>query len=159
MHTMKFSASAALASAMLLCATAAFSQTQAQGNVTQELQAFCRTYDNTWTQKGPGAVAPLFAEDAIIIPPTGAVVHGGAAITKIWGEIWKEPATHKCTVEAAHAEGNGAWAFGEVTITGTPSSHVRWGAFDVKQNGAWKIQLLVVTNIETQAPAAGSTTK
>ncbi len=154
---MKFSAPAVLASAVLLCSPAAFSQTQ--GDMTQEIQAFCRTYDATWTQKGAAAVGPLFVENAIVVPPNGAVVKGRATITKVFGNIYKEPTTHKCTVDTAHAEGNGAWAIGEVTITGKPSSHVRWGAFDVKQDGEWKIQMLVVTNIQEPAPAAGSTTK
>ncbi len=156
---MKFSASAALVPAMLLCTTAAFSQTQGRGDMTQEIQAFCRTYDDTWTHKGAAAVGPLFSENAIFVPPNGAVVKGRAAITKVFGDIYKEPTTHKCTVEAAHAEGDGAWAMGEVTVTGKPSSHVRWGGFVVKQNGEWRVQLLVVTNIEAQTPAAGSTAK
>lgn len=156
---MRHVASAALATAILFCATGAFSETQDGGNAIQEIQAFCRTYDNTWTQKGAAAVGPLFARDAIFVSPNGAVVKGREAITKLFGDIYKEPATHKCIVETAQTEGDGTWAIGEVTITGKPSAHVRWGAFYLEHNGERKIQMLVTTSLAEQAPAANTVTK
>jgi hypothetical protein len=78
----------------------------------------------------------------------GAVVKGNETIVKMWGDIYKEPTTHKCTVGGARAEGDGVWAYGEVTITGNPGGHVRWTAFDIKQNGQWKVQMLHVSPIK-----------
>jgi hypothetical protein len=51
-------------------------------------------------------------------------------------------------VQGARAEGDGAWAYGEVTITGNPAGHVRWAGFEVKENGQWKVQMLHVTVIQ-----------
>jgi len=101
-----------------------------------------------WNTKGPIVVAnTLFADDAVFGPPNGALVKGKEALAKVWGDIFKQPTTHKCTVDEARSAGAGAWAYGEVTITGNPANHVRWAAFDIRQNGEWKVQLLQVTDI------------
>ena len=78
--------------------------------------------------------------------PTGRA-KGKQAIVKVWGDIYKEPTMHKCTVNGARAEGDGAWAYGEVTITGNPAGHISWAGFEIKQSGQWKVQLLHVAAV------------
>jgi uncharacterized protein (TIGR02246 family) len=118
-------------------------------DVTKEIQDFCKQLDNTWNTKGPLAVAnTIFADDVVFMPPNGGVIKGNAAVAKVWSDVYKEPTVHTCTVQDARAEGDGAWAYGEVTITGNPAAHVRWAAFDVKRNGQWKVQMLHVTAIQ-----------
>jgi uncharacterized protein (TIGR02246 family) len=120
-------------------------------DVTKEIQAFCQQYDNTWNTKGAVAVAnTFFTDDVVFMPPNGAVVNGKATLAKIWGDVYKEPSVHKCTVTGAHAEGDGAWAYGEVLITdpsGKPTGHVSWAGFETKQSGQWKVQMLHTTII------------
>lgn len=138
-----------LASAMVLLSGSAFGQTKNGSDMTAEIQSFCNQYDDTWNNKGPGVVADtLLAKNIIFLPSTGAVVIGSANVHKIWGDTYHEPTTHKCIVQGASAEGDGAWAYGEVTITGNPAGHVRWSGFSAKQNGQWKVQLLHVTPIK-----------
>jgi ketosteroid isomerase-like protein len=138
-----------LASAILLCGTTAFGQSKNGADMTKEIQDFCQQHDNTWNTKGAVTVAKtFFAEDVVFVPPDGAVVKGNEALAKVWGDIYKEPTVIKCTVGGAHAEGDGAWAYGEVTITGNPAGHLRWTAFDIKQNDQWKVQMLHVTPIK-----------
>ena len=116
--------------------------------MTKEIQEFCRQIDNIWNTKGPVVVAnSLFAYDAVFGPPNRALVKGKEALAMAWGDIFKQPTTHKCTVDEARSAGAGAWAYGEVTIIGNPANHVRWAAFDIRQNGQWKVQLLQVTPI------------
>lgn len=137
--------------AILLCSATGFSQTKNGADITKDIQNFCQQFDNTWNTKGPATTANTFmADDAIFVPPNGAVLKGRAAIAKDWGDVFKEPTVHKCTVDGARAEGDGAWADGEVTITGNPATHVRWAAFDLKQDGQWKIRFLQVTAIKAK---------
>ena len=135
--------------AILLCSATALGQTKDGADLVKEIQNFCQQVDNTWNTKGPVAVAnTLFAEDVVFVPPDGALVKGNETVAKMWGDIYKEPTTHTCKVAGASANGDGAWAYGEVTITGKPAGHVRWTAFDIKQNGQWKVQMLHVTPIK-----------
>jgi len=146
---MTFAVSSFVSATILLGSVAAFAQTKDEADITKEIQRFCQQYDNTWNTKGAATVAnTLLAKDVVFVPPTGAVVKGAETVAKIWGDMYKEPTVHKCTVEGARAEGNGAWAYGEVTITGNPSGHVRWTGFEVKRNGHWQVQLLHVTPIK-----------
>ena len=120
-------------------------------DMTNEMQKFCDLYDTTWNTKGPVAVAnTFFADDVVFIPPNGAVIKGKETVAKIWGDIYKEPTVHKCTVQESHAEGDGAWSYGETTVTGKPAAHVRWAGFEIKQDGQWKIKLLGVNAIQEQ---------
>ena len=146
---MKTTMSVLASAAVLLCSPTAFSQTKNGTDVTKEIQDFCQQYDNTWNTKGPVAVAnTLLAEDVVFIPPNGAVVKGNETVAKVWGDIYKEPTVHRCAVGEARAEGEGAWAYGEVTITGNPAGHVRWAGFEIKHDGQWKVKLLHVTAIQ-----------
>jgi ketosteroid isomerase-like protein len=146
---MKSSAKFVASAAVLLYAATAFGQTRNGTDLTKEIQDFCNQYDNTWNTKGAVTVAnTFFTDDVVFMPPNGVVIKGKETVAKVWADVYKEPTVHKCTVQGAHAEGEGAWAYGEVTITGNPAGHVRWAGFEVKQNGQWKVQLLHVTVIQ-----------
>jgi ketosteroid isomerase-like protein len=120
-------------------------------DITSEMQTFCNLYDTTWNTKGPVAVAnTLLADDVVFLPPNGVVVISKESVAKIWGDIYKEPTVHKCTVQESHAEGDGAWSYGEVTIAGNPAGHVRWVGFQIKEDGQWKVKMLGVTAIQEQ---------
>jgi ketosteroid isomerase-like protein len=146
---MKATPSVLALAAVFLCSATAFGQAPNGADMTKEIQDFCRQYDNTWNTKGPVTVAnTLLASDVVLVPPNGAVLKGNETVAKVWGDIYKEPTVHKCTVDGARTEGDGAWAYGEVTITGNPAGHLRWAGFETKQNGEWKVQLLHVTAIQ-----------
>jgi ketosteroid isomerase-like protein len=119
------------------------------GDITKEMQTFCNLYDTTWNTKGPVTVAnTFFADDVVFIPPNGAVIKGKESVAKIWGDVYKEPTVHKCTVQASNAEGDGAWSYGESIVTGNPAAHVRWAGFEIKQDGHWKVKMLSVNAIQ-----------
>ncbi len=136
---------------LLIGAAAAHAQSD---DMTKSLQDFCRTFDTTWNTKGAPAVGQFFKEDAILIPPDGAVVKGRAAITDLFRKIYSHgQTTHRCTVESATASGDGAWGYGEVTVTGNPASHARWAAYDIHYDGEWRVQMLSVIPIHQAMPA------
>lgn len=139
----------------LVIAVALFGVDQARAadgaDITNEMQKWCNLYDTTWNTKGPVTVAnTLLADDVVFIPPNGAVIKGNQSVAKIWGDVYKEPTVHKCTVQASHAEGDGAWSYGETTVTGNPAGHVRWAGFEIKQDGQWKVKMLSVNVIQEQ---------
>ena len=143
---MKTAMSLHVSATVLVCSTTAFGQIKNGTEITKEIQDFCQQYDNTWNTKGAVAVAnTFFADDVVFTAPNGAVVNGKATLAKIWGEVYKDPSAHKCTVTGAHAQGDGAWAYGEVLISdtsGKPTGHVSWAGFETKQSGQWKVQML-----------------
>ena len=117
--------------------------------ITAEIQKWCNLYDTTWNTKGPVAVANTFSLTMLFsVLPNGAVIRGKESVAKIWSDFYKEPTVHKCTVQESHAEGDGAWSFGETTVTGNPAGHVRWVNFVVKQDGQWKVKMLGVNAIQ-----------
>jgi ketosteroid isomerase-like protein len=138
---------------VLVVGIALFGANQARAangtDITNEMQKFCNNYDTRWNTKGPATVAnTMYAEDVVFIPPNGAVIKGKETIAKIWGDIYEEPTVHKCTVLESHAEGDGAWSYGESTITGNPAGHVRWAGFYIQQDGQWKVKMLSVNAIQ-----------
>jgi ketosteroid isomerase-like protein len=135
---------------VLLIATA-----QAQpGDMTKSLQSFCDTFDSTWNNKGAAAVGQYFKQDAILIPPTGAIVKGRTAIADLFRRIYSHgQTTHRCLVQSATTSGDGVWGYGEATVTGTPASHARWAAYDLYHDGKWRVQMLAVIPIQQTTPA------
>ena len=52
-------------------------------DITNEIQKWCNLYDTTRSTKGPVAVAnTFFADDAVFIPPNGAVIKGQTSSQK-----------------------------------------------------------------------------
>jgi len=70
----------------LLAALAALplpARTDAAGDST-DAEAFVEQYLETFNAADPVALAGLYAEDAVVLPPSGGSVRGRAAIQKFW---------------------------------------------------------------------------
>jgi ketosteroid isomerase-like protein len=137
--------------AVALCAAPALSQTP-DASTKQLMVDWCKTYDATWNEKGPAADAPMFADNAIFTLGNGVVLRGRDAIQKVFSGI-KPPTNHTCVIEEAHPMGTDAlYTVGEVTVTGTMPSHIRFSKVVVKEGGGWKIQMLGATPILPPPP-------
>jgi ketosteroid isomerase-like protein len=116
--------------------------------ILDEMQAFSHAYDSTWHQQGAAETAKYLAKDVVLITGSGAIVRGRENVSRLLADHYPLGATpHTSTVQGAHQTADGAWAYGETTISGSPASHARWAEYVVKQGDQWSIQLAAVTSI------------
>jgi ketosteroid isomerase-like protein len=116
--------------------------------ILDEMQTFSRTYDSTWNEQGAAETAKYLATDVVLITASGAVIRGRDNVARLLADHYpKGASTHTSTVQGAHQTEDGAWAYGETTVSGNPASHARWAEYVVKNSDQWSIQLAAVTNI------------
>jgi uncharacterized protein (TIGR02246 family) len=128
-----------------------------------EFDALWMKEEEAFNKNDAGAVAALFAEDAVLVTPDGWFF-GRQAIEKRYADTFQQwPITtfsgQHCRLNAID---NAAWSVGEYwstlqSQTGPMFVRAYWSAIYVREGDAWKIRMLTVS--EHPRPASPAETQ
>jgi uncharacterized protein (TIGR02246 family) len=108
-----------LAVSLVILATSATAQqasTASQPDVRQEVEAFVGRYLDAYNKKDAAAVASLYAENGILVPP-GPMVTGKPNIEKAWRAVFDAGRTGlRYETREVHPEGDVVWSIGQFTV-------------------------------------------
>ncbi len=123
-----------------LCSIQALAQTA--GPIDPAILAANQTFMQAYGQ-GATAMGDLYASDAQLFPPNGAVINGNAAITPVWKSAF-DSGVKKVTLETTETEkaGDRIIETGRYTLAGADGKPMDTGKYIVvwkKENGTWKL--------------------
>jgi uncharacterized protein (TIGR02246 family) len=92
------------------------------GTVRQEIEQHNRDMSAAFNRGDAAAVAALYAEDAKVLPPGGAMVTGRQAIRQFWQGV-RDMGVHEVTLrtEEVATSGDLAYEIGTATLTMQPA--------------------------------------
>jgi uncharacterized protein (TIGR02246 family) len=139
-----------------------------QQDVYQQIVEWDKKYDQAFNKHDATAIAALFSQNAVILPP-GPMLSGTQAIEKAYQDAFKNTnfnSDHLGKIVQVQALGtDAAWVVGEwsVSAQGTNNArqnlHGNWGAVAERENGQWTVRMATWNMIEPPpAEATGSTT-
>ncbi len=107
-------------------------------------------YDQFYGAKNIDGMTKVYAPDAILLSPSGAVVKGTEALRTYYQKRFASGAKdHASTISEVHVQGNGGYAIGHFAVTvPTPNGGERREqgnlgvVYQLKDDG-WHIQMLV----------------
>lgn len=113
-------------------------------DVKAEITAGGQAWQAAWNAGDAAAIAALYAEDAVVMPPGSDAVRGRAAIEAFWQADIDASKGMTSTIETkeVHAHGNMAVEVGSYMSTGADGSHADHGKFIaiwMKTDSGWKI--------------------
>jgi uncharacterized protein (TIGR02246 family) len=128
-----------LCTALLLFPAAVLAQ-DAKAGVTAGSQA----WEAGWNAGDAAAIAALYAEDAVIMPPGSEMVKGREAIQAFWQAAIEAAPGETSTLETleVHSHGDMAVEIGTYANTGPGGEHVDHGKYVavwMKIDGSWKL--------------------
>jgi uncharacterized protein (TIGR02246 family) len=85
-------------------------------NVQQAVEAFVTKFQDTYNKKDAAALAALYMDDAILVPP-GPIATGKPSIQKTWQAVLDAGRTGlKYTVKDVRAQGDLVWSVGQFSV-------------------------------------------
>ena len=108
--------------------------TTAQEGAAPDIEVRTQQYTEALASGDSAALAAMFTDDAIMMPPNAAALVGKQAIQDMWTGNF-ELVTYKATIEALETEAAGAWFYsrGTYTLAVTPKA----GGEAVEDTGKW----------------------
>ena len=97
-----------------------------------------------WDAGDGTAIAALYTDDGMVLPPNAEAVEGGEAIAAYWQAFIDSVAGSAVTLETieVHEGDGGAIQVGAFSVTGADGSHIDHGKYIVHWklvDGAWKM--------------------
>jgi uncharacterized protein (TIGR02246 family) len=127
-----------LALAILALPAAALAQHDDHGDA--EVAKVTAKWQSAYNAGDGAAVAALYTDDAVLMPPNSPPVTGGQAIEAFWSEAVGQGATTELTSKEVYAMGDMAVEVGMYSGTNADGSHQDHGHFTViykKVDGKW----------------------
>ena len=119
---------------MAACQPATEPETTAQQPAAPDMEARIQEYTAALASGDAAALAAMFADDAIMMPPNAKALAGKQAIQDMWAANF-EKATYKATIAAAESEVAGGWMYGRGTYTTTVTPKA--GGEAIEDTGKW----------------------
>lgn len=124
----------------------------------QQFEAAAEQFDAAFNKHDGAAVAGLFANDAVLVPP-GPTASGKPAIQGAFQAAFTNgnSSNHKTITDQIQAIGPAVWAIGSWSENHQGSDgrseqqNGNWAAVSVEEGGAWKLQMLT-WNVIQAAP-------
>ena len=94
-----------------------------EAELLQAATALGRQYDANYADKNAGAMAALYAEDGVLISPSGPIVRGREALRTYYTSRFASGARrHAIKVVEVHVQGNGGYGLAQFSVT-VPSAN------------------------------------
>lgn len=119
---------------MVACQTVNAPETTAEMPAAPDIEAHIQQYTEALASGDSAALAAMFTDDAIMMPPNRKALVGKQPIQAIWTTNFSQ-ATYKTTIEATETEAAGAWFYsrGTYALTATPKA----GGEPIEDIGKW----------------------
>lgn len=128
--------------AMVLLLMPAAAQAQHEDHAKAALKEMTPRFQAAFNAGDGAAVAALYAEDAVVLPPNSAPIDGREAIETFWSAALESGMTAELTVKNIYGMGDNAAEVGMFVITGADGSHLDHGHYTLvykKIDGEWFI--------------------
>lgn len=119
-------------------------------SLMQAATELAKQYDAYYGAKNPDGMTKVYAADAILISPSGAVVRGTEGLKPYYVKRFASGAKdHATTITEVHVQGNGGYGIGHfaVTVPGPDGKDLREqgniATVYQKEADGWHIKLLV----------------
>lgn len=130
----------------------------------QAIRDLVRRWDAAIAAKDLDAVAGMYMEDAVLMPPNAPLVRGRAAIRSGWSDMFQTPgfslSVTPTTVDVAAsgdmAEEVGTWRFSGETPQGPMSDEGKYVVVWKKVDGEWKVSSDIFNSDKPAAPPASA---
>jgi len=126
-----------------------------------------KPYEDAFNQNDAGAVAALYTEDAVLLPPETDPVYGREAIEKYFADLFTQYHASNCVIRPDQYSphiigtgGNGLWSSGNWSATFKAKTgdsiqlKSKWSSIYVREGNAWKIQMDIWNITPEPAPPA-----
>ena len=129
-----------LCAAVLAMPAAAFGQDESAEAAIAEIT---EAWDAGWNAGDGAAIAALYTEDAMLMPPGGDAVSGGEAIAAFWQGAVESGSQSQLTMGTVEEFGdtaievNGSWV--STAADGTHLDHGKYTVVWKKVDGTWKL--------------------
>jgi len=138
----------------LTLAIPAYAEEITEQSLMQAATELAKQYDTYYAAKDPDGMTKVYASDAILISPSGAVVRGTGGLKPYYQKRFASGAKdHATTITEVHVQGDGGYGIGHfaVTVPGPDGKDLRelGNLATVYQHEAdgWHIKLLVPSTL------------
>jgi uncharacterized protein (TIGR02246 family) len=121
-----------------------------ESSLMQAATALAKQYDAFYAAQDPDGMTKVYAKDAILISPSGAVVRGTDGLKPYYQKRFASGAKdHATAITEVHVQGNGGYGIGHfaVTVPGPDGKDLReqgnLATVYQREGDGWHIKLLV----------------
>lgn len=126
-----------------------------------------KPYEDAFNQNDAAAVAALYTEDAVLLPPETDPVYGREAIEKYFADVFTQYHASNCVIRPDQYSphiigtgGDGLWSSGNWSATFKAKTgdsiqlKSKWSSIYVREGNAWQIQMDIWNITPEPAPTA-----